>query len=204
MQTSTITASLSVGGINFTSRVSRQAEGQVSHIVNIPAGQAGKISADGVDNLETGHGIEALDVVDVHWADPATTEHKCRRGLLVDTATEFAITFDETPAGEGDAIPAVGTACVVSVQTEINTDFTGNDVEIVGVMCTKKAMADFRTVVPAEIVAVKCVAGEAWTWISDQNIANPLADAIVDKIIVSNGETAEARIYVGALYQSVA
>lgn len=203
MQTSTISASMSVGGINFTSRVSRQAEGQVSHIVDLLAGETGKISAGGVDNMDTGHIIEAADVVDIHWDDPTDGTHKCRRGLLVDTAEANLITFDEVPPGEGDALPAVGTVCVVNEQVEINTDFTGNDVELVAVMCTKRGMADFRTSVPAEIVAVKLVAGEGWDWASEQNIVNPLADAVVDKIIVSNGETAEARVYVGVLYQSV-
>jgi hypothetical protein len=201
MQTSTITGSVSVGGINFTSRVSRSAEGQVSHIVDLDAGQAGDISAAGVDELTTGHGIEAADVVDVHWV--AAGVQKCRRGLLVDVANANDIEFDEVPAGEGDALPAVDTEVVVSVQVEINTDFDGDDVELIGCMSTKMGMADFRNDTPASLSAVKLVSGEAWTWASGQNIANPLTGDPVDKIIVSNGEVAAARIYVGVLYQSV-
>ncbi len=202
MQTCTISASVSVGGINFTSLVSRQAEGQVSHIVDIDAGQTGDISAAGVDGLDTGHGIEAADVVDVHWV--AAGVQKCRRGLLVDVANANDIEFDEVPAGEGDALPAVDTEVVVGVQVEINTDFDGDDVELIAVMMTKMGMADFRDVGPVSLAAVKLVGNEAWSWASDQNIANPLTGNPVDMIVVSNGIAATARIYVGVLYQSVA
>ena len=204
MQTATVTGNFGVGGINFTSRVSRSAEGQVSHVVDLLAGETGKISAGGVDNMDTGHIIEAADVIDVHWDDPASGDHKCRRGILVDTAEANLITFDEVPAGEGDALPAVGTVCVVSEQVEINTDFDGDDVELIGLMSTQRGNADFRTVAPAEIVSVKCVAGEAWMWASEQSIANPLTGDAVDKIIISNGSLATARFYLGLIYQSVA
>ena len=202
MQTGQIVSSIVVGGIQFTSTVSRTAEGQVSQVVVIPAGQAGAISATGVDGLTTGHGIIATDVIDVHWTHPADgVTHKCRRGLLVDSATANAIVFDETPVGEGDALPAEDTAVVVSVQVIVETDWDGDLLEMIAAKNTARAMADFRAAA-ASIMALKQVAGEAWSWASGQGIANPLTGDPVSSVVLSNGSTAAATFYLGLLYQS--
>ena len=202
MQTAQIVSSITCGGINFTSSVSRQAEGQISHVVVLPAGVAGAISATGVDGLVEGHGIEASDVIDVHWSDPADGSHKCRRGLTVDTAGATSIAFDEDPAGAGDALPAEDTAVVVSVQVSIDTDFDGDLVQMVAVKTAQRAMVDFRKT-GASLLAIKCVAGEAWSWASGQSVANPLTGDPVDAIVVSNGSVSETTMYVGILYESV-
>lgn len=202
MQTGRISASIVVGGIQFSSSVSRQAEGQVSHVVVLPAGVAGAISAAGVDGLATDHGIAGSDVVDVHWTDPADGTHKCRRGLLVDTANANDIEFDETPAGEGDELPAEDTAVIVSVQVAIETDWDGDDVEMIAAKMTARGVADFRAAA-ASVAAVKMVSGEAWSWVSDQGVDNPLTGDPVASVIVSNGMTASATFYLGLLYQSV-
>ena len=202
MQTAQITGNYVVGGISFTSTVSRSAEGQISHVVDLPAGVAGKISASGVDNLATGHGIQAADVIDVHWTDPTDGSHKCRRGLTVDAANANDIEFDETPAGEGDALPAVGTDVFVSVQTVISTDWDGDDAEMVACKSTVRAMADFREAAASQ-EAVKLVAGEAWSWVSGQGVANPFAGNPVVSIKLSNGGATAGKFYLGLLYQSV-
>lgn len=203
MLTATITSSYSVGGIAFVSTASRQAEGQIGHVLTLPAGVAGAISAAGVDGLATGHGILDTDTVDVHWDDPTDGSHKCRRGLAVDTVAANAITFDNDPAAEGDALPAEDTAVVVSLRVTVNTDFDGDDVEVVAARCTQRAVVDFRAAA-ASLAAVKLPAGEAWSWMSDQGAANPLTGDPVDTVVASNGTVTEATLNLGALYQSVA
>lgn len=163
---------------------------------------AGAISATGVDGLATGHGLQVSDLIDVHWTDPVDGTHKCRRGITVDVSNENDIEFDDVPAAEGDALPDTDTAVVVGLQVEIDTDFAGNNVEMVACRITQRAIADFRAVA-ASVVAVKLAAAEAWHWISGQNIANPLADELVDVVRVSNGSIATATVELGVLYQSV-
>lgn len=202
MQTGTIAASITVGGITFASNVSRQAEGNISHVVALPAGLAGAISATGVDGLATGHGLQAADVIDVHWTDPSDGTHKCRRGITIDTANANDIAFDETPAGAGDTLPAEDTAVVVSKQVTVTTAFDGDNAEIVAAKATQRGSVDFRSA-SASLAAVKLTAGEAWSWVSGQSAANPLTGDPVASIQASNGSTTAAMLYVGVLYQSV-
>jgi len=201
MLTATIASTFSVGGIAFTSQASRSAAGQIGHNITLPAGVAGAISAAGVDGLATGHGIAGSDVVDVHWTDPADGTHKCRRGLTVDTANANDIEFDETPTGEGDALPAEDTAVIVGLQVEVNTDFDGDDMEIVAVRSSQRAVIDFRDAA-ASLSAVKLPAAEAWSWVSGQGVANPLTGDPVDKAVASNGSTTAATLNLGILYAS--
>jgi hypothetical protein len=202
MQTARIASSILVGGIQFSSTVTRQATGEISHVPVLDAGVAGLVSATGVDGLPTGHGIIQTDVIDVHWTDSGDGTHKCCRGLTVDSATTNAIVFNDTPAHEGDAMPAEETPVVVSVQTVIETDWDGDLTKMIGCRCANRACVDFRSS-SASIAATKLVAGEGWWWASDQSIANPLAGETVDTIRVSNGSTTEATFYFGVLYASV-
>lgn len=203
MQTGQIVSNVVVGGIQFSSTVARSAEGQISHVVVLAAGKAGAISATGVDGLTTGHGIVGTNVVDVHWTHPADgVTHKCRRGLLVDSASANAIVFDETPAGDGDALPAEDTAVIVSVQVVIDTTWDGDLVELVAAKNTVRAVADFRSAA-ASLMALKQVAGEAWSWASGQGGANPLTGDPTTKIVLSNGAVTAGTFYCGVLYQSV-
>ena len=203
MSTATITANISVGGVAFTSIATRTAEGGVNHALTLAAGTAGKISATGVDNMTAGHGIAGAAVVDVHWTDPADgVTHKVRRGLTVDTTAAAAITFDETPAGEGDALPATGTSCVVSVQAVITTNWDGDLVEMIACKSTNRVCVDFRAAA-ASLKAITAPAGEAWSWVSNQGAANPLTGDPVESVVVSNGSATAATFNLGLLYDSV-
>jgi hypothetical protein len=202
MQTGSSTSSFSVGGLAFTSTVSRQGEGIVGHVVDIPAGVAGAISATGVDGLADGHGILDTDVIDVHWTDPSDGTHKCRRGIAVDTSSANAITFDNDPAAEGDALPAEDTDVIVSVQVVIETEWDGDDVEMIACKATQRAIADFRSAA-ASLMAAKLPSGEAWSWASGQGTTNPLTGDPVASVVISNGSTTAAIFSLGLLYQSV-
>ena len=203
MQTGQIVSQCVVGGISFPSTVTRYGEGQVSHVVALIAGATGLINDGvGVDGMETGHGITGAMVIDVHWDDPGDGTHKCRRGLLVDTANANDIEFDEVPAGLGDALPADETPVIVSEQVIIDTDWEADLLAMIASKCTQRAVADFWDLGGSELT-LKQVAGEAWTWASDQGVANPLDGDTVDLLYVSNGSATAATFYLGLLYQSV-
>ncbi len=201
MQTGQIISQYTVGGITFSGTVTQEAEGQISHVVTLPAGVAGARDASGVANLPAGHGILVSDVVDVHWLDPADGSHKVRRGLVVDAASASDIDFDEIPAGEGDALPPDGTAVVVSVQTIVTTAFEGDLVRIIASKATQLALADFRSAAGSELVQ-KYAANATWSWATGQGFANPLAADSLIEIRLSNGSTTEATFYLGILYDS--
>jgi hypothetical protein len=203
MATGRIASTFTVGGVSFTSQLTKEAEGSIGQDPTLAAGIAGAISSAGVDGLATGHGIEGSDVIDVHWDDPDDGTRKCRRGLTVDTANANDIEFDETPAGAGDSLPDEDTACVVCVQTSIETTFDADSAEIMCLYCPTDAVVDFRASA-ASVAAVKLEGGAAWWWVNGQGFANPLTGDPIDEIIVSNGGTSAATLKIGVLYQSVA
>jgi len=202
MPTGTITQTISVGGVEFSGAISKTATGQVSHVVALAAGVAGLRSTGGVDNLATGHGLTAAQIINVHWTDPTDSSHKVRRQLTIDTATANAITFDETPAGEGDTLPATSTAVVVSVEVVVDTDFDGDLMEMIAMKCDQRAMADFESVTPATLLAQKLAATQPFTWTNGQGVANPLTGLPVDRIKITNGSVVAATYYLGVLYRS--
>ena len=202
-QSGSLVMNFSIGGTQFSSRETREAEGSISQVVALAAGIAGQLDTGvGVDNMNTGHGIVGTDVIDVHWVTAAGV-HEARRGLLVDTASEFAITFDETPPGLGDTLPADNYPVVVSVQVVVNMDFTADDLEMLAVKSDKLAAVDFWDVAGSEL-AVLFDGGDSWFWITDfASYTNPLAGDIVDEVNISNGSTEAAVVNIAVLYQSV-
>ncbi len=202
-QTGRITVTVSMGGQAFSGNTSRDGEGCLTQVVTLPAGIAGAISAAGVDGLVTGHGIAQSDVIDVHWSDPTDGSHKCRRGITVDGTATNAITFDETPAGEGDELPAEDTEVVVSVQVPIVSAFDGDQLMIVAAKSGTRSIVDFRTSA-ASSLAQKLVAGEPFTWATDQGVTNPMAGDDIASMVASNGAVTATTLYISALLNSVA
>lgn len=196
----TLTGTVTIGGQSFSFRIARTAEGGFPQEVPIAAGVAGAISAAGVDGLAAGHGIAQGDIVDLHWT--AVGVRKCRRGLTVDTTAAAAITFDNNPAAEGDALPAEDTAVVVSVQTPVTVEFDGDDVEMIALRMDRDGMADFREAAASQ-EAVMVTKGELWAWTKDTGVANPLAGNAVTHINVSNADVLAGAFKLAGLYHSV-
>ncbi len=203
LQTATMTAAYSVGGVAFTATVEKTAEGGSSQVVPLPAAVVGTISALGVDNLATGHGIAAAATIDVHWVDVTDgVTRRVRRGLLVDTSTANDITFDETPAGVGDTLPAPTTVCWVAVQVIIDVDFDGDLIEMLAQKSDVVCQMDIRDATTS-LKSMVLPAKEGWSYIKNYGYANPFAVKVIDKIVVTNGGITVGTYQFGLLYQSV-
>ncbi len=202
-QTGTVVLNYTIGGTQFSSVETRTAEGAISQVVTLPAGQAGLIDVGvGVDGLETGHGISGSDVVDVHWVTAAGV-HEARRGLVVDTAGTNDITYDETPPGIGDTLPANDYPVVVGVQVVVNMDFTASEMELLAVKSSVSSAVDFWDAAGSEL-AILFDGNDSWFWIKDfAAYANPLDSDIVAEVNVSNGSTSAGTVNIALLYQSV-
>jgi len=202
-QTSTVTLNYVIGGTSFSSKETKTAEGAISHVLDLPAGIAAVRTTPGSDTMVTGHGLVATDIVDVHWDDPTDGTHKVRRGLTIDIANANDVTFDETPAGEGDALPANGTALVLGKQVVVSTLFDGDDLELVATKCDVKSMVDMRTVAASK-QAQKLAAGASWFWLKGFGFTNPLAASDITEAKASNGSVTAGTVNFALMYQSVA
>jgi hypothetical protein len=204
MYTGRITSQLSIGGVSMTGTIVRTAETIVPTQTTLPAGVAGAISATGVDGLATDHGFEALDVVDVHWVDPSDGSAKCRRGVTLDGASANAVTFDNDPAAEGDALPIEGTAVVVSARVTVEgVAFDGDALKILAIKSTRNAIVDLRTSA-ASAYAPKLAAEEAAWWAAEYSGTNPIEGDTIETIVASNASTSAATLSVIALLDTVA
>ena len=74
MPIGTIAHNIALAGISIQSSITREAAGQISHEVIIPAAKAGTLTTRtsntaGEATLGADHGITTSMVVDVYWAD---------------------------------------------------------------------------------------------------------------------------------------
>jgi hypothetical protein len=203
-QRGTLSHNVSLAGLSFGGSIAREGEGVISQVVDLPAGKAGAISATGVDGLATGHGIVQTDVIDVHWSDPADSTYKCRRGLTVDTASANAVTFNETPAGTGDALPAEHTAVVIAKQVEIaDIGFDGDNLVMLAMAADQRAAVDLHDAGGIEL-AVTMETSEGYSWADNLGTASPVAGDDIVSAVASNGTTTATVLYLAALLDSVA
>ena len=198
MPTGTMTTQISLAGIIANSACSRTDTGQISHEVTLPAGNAGALSTrtdddTGVATVAEGHGITDADTVNVFWADG------CRYGMTVSAYTGTTVTMD---GGSGDNFPTQDTVIVVAAQVTINTDFDGDDVQMIAAWSSLRAHIDFQNDTPASLCAVELTATEAWSWVYGQGFTNPLTGDPVDTILASAGTAAETTLKIGVLYDS--
>jgi hypothetical protein len=198
-----LTITCSIGSKAFSGSVTVDGEGAFNLDPVLPAGKAGAISATGVDGLVTGHGIVDTDTIDVHWTDPSDGTHKCRRKIEVDTAATNAITFDNSPAAEGDALPAEDTAVVVAKQVTISQAFSGDLLLMICAKTSQRSIVDFRDSGGSEL-AQKLVANGMWSWDNVQGAANPMAGDSIVSIVASNGSITATTLELSAVIDAVA
>ena len=198
MPTGQINRVSQIGGMSIEGVVTRTFDGQLGHSIALPAGTAGTLTTrtdddTGVATLDSGHGLSTSDVVDVYW------DGGMRYGMVATVAGD-AITID---LGSGDNLPTQDDAVVVTLQVEINSDFDGDDVQMIVAMCDQRASIDFQDSGDASLAHVELPADEQWDWVADQGIANPLTGNAVDAIHASNSSsTTAATLKIGVGYDS--
>lgn len=201
MPTASVALNTSIGGVSFSARITRTAAGQISHVVTLPAGQAGELTTrtdndTGVVTTTATPTVEADDLVVVSWSGGR------RYGAVVDSVDGNAITFGTTTVGAGDNLPIAETAVVISKMVEIDTDFDGDLMELLHVHCNKSAVVQFREEDDTSIYAMDVTASESLPWVSDLSGANPLTGDPVGNIIAGTTDTEAAELRVGVLYES--
>ena len=201
-QTSSYTTNYNVGSSSITGNRSIMADRVESYEFTLAAGQAGVMdSTTGVDGLTTGHGLVTADIIDLHYDDPSTGEHKVRRGLVIDTDAANAITFDETPAGEGDSLPANDVNVVVAVQVTLTTmSVVGNNIKLIVVGATSKSVIDIRQNASTSKQVAVLPADDAWAYVKFGNNTNPFAGITITVIHCSNATTSEGRMTLAVNY----
>jgi len=200
MPTGQIIATASVAGLSIQSVTQRTASGQLAHEVVLPAAAAGVLTTrtndtDGQLTMDdAGHGITTGDKIDI-FHDGGVSY-----GATVGTVAGTTVPF--TGAG-GDVLPAEDDAIAADVQVEVDVDFDGDKAELVLVMATARGHITWIDTGSATLDTAELTASEPWQWIAGQGVTNPLAGNPVDKVFLTNGNSAgTATLKIAALYNS--
>lgn len=200
-QTSTANLTFTIGSVSIASIETRTGEEVASFNITLPVGIAGLMNGTtSIDALDGSHGFEVADVIDIHWTDPTDSSHKCRRGIRVDTSNTNDIIFDETPAGEGDALPADETVVIVGLQITVSAiNIVGSTIVMVASGCDQQSNLDFRTASDS-IQSTKHALGSSWGWIKNWGDVNPFVSDTILNLVASNGSITIATMTVAVMY----
>ena len=197
MPTSRLSIAGDIGGASIAATILRTASGQINHDVQLPAAKAGTLTTrtsanEGTITLSAGHGIMTGQIVDLYW------DGGRKRNAVVGTVAgnDVPVTGDD-----GDALPDQGSAIRVAPQAVIDTDFVGNLVELIGVLCSRRGRLQFDEE-SFQALTVDLVANEPWFWASGGTAANPLGDKVVIGCMASQDHTVATGLKFGVLYNS--
>ena len=200
MPTGRLSSTITVGGISMNSVVTKTDEGQIGQEVSFDAPDSGTLTTrtdddTGVVTLSEGHGITTGTKVNVFWSGGE------RRGMDA-TVAGNAVTVD---AGAGDVFPAQDTAVEVALVVQIDMDFDGDKLTMLGVMSeTSNAHCVLLDDGALEALELDLVAGQAYTYYVDAAATtNPVAGDVIDDVYVSaayGGSAGTCKL--GVLYNS--
>jgi hypothetical protein len=199
MGQATISETIAIGGRSLQSNISRTAEGEIAQpSLALNTGKSGTLSTrtdndTGVITLAEGHGITALDVVDVYWSGGL------RYGMTVSDPQATTIAVD---VGAGDNLPTQGAAVIVCVRKSVAMPLDGDLLTVLAVQAAQRASVVFLDESSTVLLALDLTAGEAYRWVSGQG-TNPLAGVVVATVGVSSGSTSANELTVLVLYDSV-
>jgi len=201
MATGTISLNIDLAGIKVSgAQITKTEEGQISHQVALAAGNAGTLStrtsaSAGTATLAADHTIETSDVVDVFWTGGV------RYGVTVGTVDGVSVPLSDS--GDGDDYPTEDDAIIVTQQVVIDSDFDGDDIEMIACHCDQRAHLDFLEDDNTQLDELELTSTQpVWYWIDDGVNANPLTGNAVGQIRASNGSIIAATLKIGILYNS--
>jgi len=107
--------------------------------------------------------------------------------------------------GAGDDLPVgAATPCYIAEQVVVDMDVVGNNIQLLTISANYRVHVDFQSGAGASLLSLDLPASEQWTWLSGQDITNPLAGQTVASVKVSAGFNHETVLQIGCLYDSVA
>ena len=192
----TVTGSANIGGKTIQTVISRNTTAQFGIEPALPAADAGALSTRANDTdgqltmASAEHGIETGDKIAIFFAGGVCY------GATVGTVAGTSVPFTGATGVDVDGVPAVlpaqGAAIVADVEVEQTFAFDGDYLE--GIICkhTRRGHHRFLDGGSAVLAAADVPAAEPWGWISGQGGSNPLTGNAVAKIVIANGDSANA------------
>jgi hypothetical protein len=199
MFTSTLTMNGSIGGAAISASVQRTADGQIAQQPVLPAAKTGSLTTRTSDTagtltMEADHGILEADVIDIYWDGGGCY------GAVVGVVSGTSVPFT---GASGDVLPDEDSDVTASVEQDVDTDFEGDLLVMIGAKCAKVAQIGFYDGASLEL-HVDLAAGELWHWALDGPGTNPLAGKSITHVVMTHGDTSEAVLTLGILYDSTA
>ena len=155
-------------------------EGAITQdVLMVTNNQSGYIDTGGasthctVDGFTAEFPFEVDDMVSVYWDSGAEVIHG-----YVSARSSYGATIDSY---SGD-FPVEDTLVYIMQQTEIPTEFDGDNLAAIAASCSEAASLNFVDTTTLQLATVELTAGLPWCWIEGMGYTNPLAGKTVDKI----------------------
>jgi len=200
--TGRISETITVGGVNFNSVISKTNSGQMGAEEAYVAAKTGQLTTrtnatDGVITGATGHGVVTGKLINIQWTG-STPSAGSRRAVQATVAGD-AITIT---GGYGDNLPDNLTNVTLSVCTETAFPVVGANVTMLALMCEGGDVeVSIVTAVPAEITHVHLTNGQAYQWSLDNGFTNPVTGSTIANVITGAiAGAAAGTVRIGCLY----
>ena len=96
------------------------------------------------------------------------------------------------PTSIKGAIELATGAAISNTWVQLDVTFDGDNLVLIGASASQRSHLTFVDAGAATLFALEIAAGEAWAWISNTGITNPLTGNAVASIKASNGDSTNA------------
>lgn len=194
MPSNTVVINGAIGAAAIAAQVKKTASGSIGLDPTLSAAKSGSLTTrtnntDGTVTLSPGHGILTANVVDLYWSGGR------RYNVVVGTVSGNDVPIS---GGAGDNLPTQGTAVTMAKQQVIDIDFEGNDLAMYGVTVSKRARVQFYEGATLR-QGLDLNVNDPFVWWSTLG-TNPLAGFAISSMTATCGETTDADLSVGVLY----
>lgn len=196
----TAVLNFSIAGKSIIGKVTKTGTGEIGHVLSLAAAEAGTLTTrtsatEGTITMGSeSHTIETGDTIDIFWTGGF------RYGVTVGTVSTTSVPLS---GGSGNDLPADETTVTVTQKTVIDTDFNGNKVEMFAAVNSARGHIIWMDSNGVETHEAELLAAEPHFFVADSGQTNPLADAGIDAVHVSQASSAAVSTFtLGIAYNS--
>jgi hypothetical protein len=200
-ETANVSVSLTVDNQTFTQAGVNTGPTIKRATPSVPAAKTGQLTTrtnntDGTLTMDPGHGFATADKIDLFWAGGQ------RRNVTVGTVATNSVPIS---GGTGDNLPNLvsGSFPITAMKpTQTSLPATGDNVDALAVAAEVPAFVVFRSASNTVLAAYSLVSGAlAQVWAASTGATNPLAGGAVDHVLMSHGDSTQARTVTGVLVE---
>lgn len=209
MPTNRLTVAGDIGGITFSSTLTRSADGQIGHQFDTPQAWSGTLTTrtddfNGTITMTSGsHAISTGDTIDLFFVHPTTGVNQAMYGATVGTVSGTSVPFTTAVAATAGAVlPTADDPITGMTQVVVDSDWDADKLVAIGTLLPNRGVVVFYSSGDTVELVLALTAAEMWFWMDGGTEVNPLAGHVIDYMTVTQVAEAVATFRCGILYDS--